>query len=519
MSGAPTVLGAVAAGNRTTAEAAARILRCGGNAYDAALGALLTACVSEPVLCSLAGGGFLLARPVGRPPVLIDFYGQTPRRVPVVDQLDFLPVEVDFGSAQQEFHIGHGAVATPGVPAGLVAVHGDLGRLPLADVVAPAAEHAKAGMAMDPLQAYILDAVAPIFLWSAESRALYESRLAPGETLQAGEVLAMPRLANLLQRLAAEGAGVLMSGDLVEALAHAMAAEGGALNGDDLAGYRATRRQPLVVALADAVVATNPPPSSGGALIAFALRLLGAAETDYSSETLARAMAATNLARRRGGLMLETTDERVAALLSDATLADYSRRMLGRALKTGGTTHFSIVDREGNAAALSVSNGEGAGHFWPGTEVMLNNMLGEEDTNPQGFFRWRADSRISSMMAPTIVTRADGSVVVLGSGGSNRIRSAILQVLVNLMGHGMGLAEAVAAPRLHAEGGSLNLEPGIDGAVAEALSGEFEHIEQWPEPSFFFGGVHAVAFDPVAGRFEAAGDPRRGGVGLIVTDA
>ena len=149
---------------------------------------------------------------------------------------------------------------------------------------------------------------------------------------------------------------------------------------------------------------------------------------------------------------------------------------------------------------------------------MLNNMLGEEDTNPQGFFRWRPDSRISSMMAPTLVERDNGSIAVLGSGGSNRIRTAILQVLVNLLRHGMDLRQAVEAPRLHAEHGVLNLEPGVDPALAQQLNGEFQRVEAWPDLNFFFGGVHAVAFDPANGRFEAAGDPRRGGVGVVVED-
>lgn len=510
-------LGAVAAGNALTADAAAEVLKRGGNAFDAALAALCAACVCEPVLCSLAGGGFLLARPARRPPLLFDFYGQTPRRAPRLDEVDFLPVEVDFGAARQQFHIGLGAVATPGVPAGLCAVHDELGRLPLTDIVAPAVRHARDGVAMDPLQAFILDAVAPIFLWSAEARALYESRIKPGETLQAGEILTMPRLADVLEGLAADGAVALLDGELAQALLLAQAEGSGTLSGADLNGYRAQRRSPLYVELDGVSVAINPPPSSGGALIAFALKLLqSAADRDRSAVSLARAMAATNLARRRAGLMLETTGERAASLLAEGNLAEYRRLLNGRTLKAGGTTHVSVVDRDGNAAALSVSNGEGCGHFWPGTEIMLNNMLGEEDTNPQGFFRWQPDSRISSMMAPTIVNGVNGAVTVLGSGGSNRIRSAILQVLVNLLHHGMDLADAVVAPRLHAECGTLNMEPGFAASVAGSLADDFEHIETWPDRNFFFGGVHAVSYDPESGRFEAAGDPRRGGVGIVV---
>jgi len=516
--------GAVAAGDRTTAAAAAEILQDGGNAFDAAVAAMFTASVSEPVLCSLAAGGFLLARPAAGTPVLYDFFGQTPRTPRPVDELDFLPVEADFGTVQQEFHIGLGSVATPGLVAGAFAAHGDHGRLPMRRVIEPAVRAARGGVAVAPLQAQILDAVAPIFRWSEATRALFDSRTRPGQTLQAGEILRMPGLALVLEALAAEGVDLFYRGDLADRMVALNIDGGGLLRHDDLAGYRVERRQPLERSFAGATVFTNTAPSSGGPLIAFALELVAAARAGRPSDDdeaarlaqLARIMAQSNQARRDAGLMDECSDPVVARLLSAPFMADYLAAMTDRATKVGGTTHISVIDADGNAAALSVSNGEGCGHVLPGTDIMLNNMLGEEDTNPLGFFRWRPDSRVTSMMAPSIVERGDGRLLALGSGGSNRIRSAILQVLLHVLVHDRALSAAVQAPRIHFERGLLNIEHGFAAATVDGLTAAFERSEVWPDRNFFFGGVHAASHDPATAGFAAAGDPRRGGSALIV---
>ncbi|WP_250635768.1 gamma-glutamyltransferase [Thioalkalivibrio nitratireducens] len=138
-------------------------------------------------------------------------------------------------------------------------------------------------------------------------------------------------------------------------------------------------------------------------------------------------------------------------------------------------------------------------------------MLGEQDLNPGGFFRWHENQRLTSMMAPTVVQHADGREVALGSGGSNRIRTAILQALVNLLDFSMPLAEAVDAPRLHLEEGLLSVEAGFDDAQALApLLEAWPRHRVWGGRSLFFGGVHAVARG--ADGLDGAGDMRRGGI-------
>jgi gamma-glutamyltranspeptidase/glutathione hydrolase len=164
---------------------------------------------------------------------------------------------------------------------------------------------------------------------------------------------------------------------------------------------------------------------------------------------------------------------------------------------------------------MSLSNGEGCGHVVPGTGIMLNNMLGEEDLNPGGFHSWPPGRRMTSMMSPSLMTLADGRLVALGSGGSNRIRTAVLQVMHNVIDHGMSLDEAVNAPRVHFERGLLNIEGGFSDATTDELMERFPACHVWEDRNLFFGGVHAVSYHPASG-FDGAGDARRCGLTIAV---
>jgi gamma-glutamyltranspeptidase/glutathione hydrolase len=184
--------------------------------------------------------------------------------------------------------------------------------------------------------------------------------------------------------------------------------------------------------------------------------------------------------------------------------------------RLGSTTHIAVLDDEGACATVTCSNGSCSGVIVPGTGMHLNNMLGEEDLNPLGFHRHEPGRRIPSMMAPTVVLRDGQPEVALGSAGSNRIRSAILQTILAVVDDGLGAQDAVNRPRVHYEGGVVEAEPGVDGGGLDALERDGWRVQRWNQRNLYFGGVQAVARDPDSGELTGGGDPRRGGVAVLV---
>ncbi len=511
--------GVVAAGHQATAAAAEAILNEGGNAFDAVLAAFLTACVAEPVLASLGGGGFLLAHRPQQPPRLYDFFVHTPRCKRPTEELDFYPILADFGTTTQEFHIGMGSIATPGAVRGVFDIHRDLGSMPLRDIARPAIACARDGVSMNALQSYIFDIVGSIYRAGAESRATFCSPVDAERLISEGERLRMPVFADFLDILTREGERLFYEGEIAQRLVADCAQHGGHLSAEDLRGYQVIRRQPLQLAYRSTQILTNPPPSCGGLLIAFALRLLEEAQigaADFGSvhhlAVLAHAMEVTNKARLDADLHRNHHDPHIARILTDPFVTAYREQVLKRASFSRGTTHISVMDGAGGVASMTVSNGEGCGYMAPATGVMLNNMLGEEDLHPQGFHQWQADQRITSMMAPTVLLDPEHGTVACGSGGSNRIRTAILQFLINIIDFGMALEPAVTAPRIHFENDRLSSEPGISEAVLERLKSHYPQQQHWDGLNLFFGGVHAVALAPDGRTLTGVGDPRRGGV-------
>jgi len=494
--------GAVAAGHELTAAAAADVLREGGNAFDAVIAGLWMACVAEPVLASPGGGGFVMARSVEHDRTrLFDFFVHTPRLKPDPANLEFEGIHADFGTTTQEFHIGAGASAVPGFVPGLYALHAALARLPMTRLAAPAVAAAKAGVEVNDTQARVFQIVGPILIRSHEARALF----APdGALLATGAMFRNEELGDAIDVIAREGPRIASEGEIAEAML-AVTGAGGALRAGDLKAYAVAERAPLSAALDGVEPLLNPPPSCGGGLIRDMLFNLARQERPLSvaALNLARAIDATDRAWRSAGCD-------IGQFLGAAGAPGKGAAVRGR-----GTTHISVIDAAGNAAAATVSNGEGNGRVVPGCGFMINNMLGEEDINPLGFHAWPEDTRLSSMMAPSVLVACDGTITALGSGGSNRIRTALFQVSARLLAGAGELDEAVAAPRLHIEHGHLDFEDLFEAKDRDALTEAFKDHRAWPERSMYYGGVH-VAQRAAKGGFAAAGDPRRGGVALIV---
>ncbi len=512
--------GVIAAGHPKTAEAGRLILEAGGNAFDAAIAAVLAACVVESTLTSLGGGGFLLAHRQNQENLLYDFFCQTPRQKKPIAELDFYPVELNFGGALQIFHMGKAAIAVPGLVAGIFALHQRLGRLPFSVLIEPAVDYARQGFVVTDFNAFTYRLLEPMLIRQAEGRKIYAPQ---GALLESGEIAYNPDLANSLEWLAVNGPEGFYQGELAQHCIHSLG-EGSYLSLDDLQHYPVLVREPLKMSYRGYEFLTNPAPSSGGSLIAFALKLLenlnlSAIRPDSAEyiALLSQVMALTNQARHQHyDSALYQSD--LAARFFSPTVLDHYRQQLSLPFlasttpnRLGSTTHISVLDAEGNAASITTSNGEGSGHFIPGTGIMLNNMLGEDDLNPQGFHQWPANQRLSSMMAPTIILSGDKPRFVLGSGGSNRIRTAILQVILHCLDFGLSLPEAVAQSRLHWENQQLNLEPLASPTVLENLRfDDGTQIHLWQEHNMFFGGVHSVECT-AAGHLTGAGDPRRAG--------
>jgi gamma-glutamyltranspeptidase/glutathione hydrolase len=342
----------------------------------------------------------------------------------------------------------------------------------------------------------------------AENQDVYAPQ---GRLLTEGETGYNPRLADALEYLVKTGAEGFYRGELAHHLIDSLE-DRGYLTLEDLAQYRVEIRAPLQGQYRGYDLLTNPAPSSGGALIVFALQLLNRLNlavyplggADYAT-LMAEIMALTNQARQShyDGALYDP--QGAANLLHPERVDLYHQRL---ASKLGSTTHISVLDHWGNCASVTASNGEGSGHTVPGTGIMLNNMLGEADLNPQGFHCWPPNRRLSSMMAPTAILKDGRPQLVLGSGGSNRIRTAILQVVCHCLDYGLSLPEAIAWPRLHWEGGNLDLEPGLT-----APEGLFSRVKLWETTNMFFGGVHGAGL--IDGQFVGAGDPRRSGAALV----
>jgi gamma-glutamyltranspeptidase/glutathione hydrolase len=418
--------GAVAAGNRHSADAGAWALREGGTAVDAAVAATLAAFVTEGPLTGPAGGGFALLHEPGQATTLLDCFFAVPTR----DAGEMEEVEIDFvGSSTQVFHVGEASVAVPGLVAGLVEAQARRGRLPWERLFVPALELAGRVQAADPAQVYLHEILAAILQRDPGGRRVYGAL----GRIDASDLVPTLRL---LQQARAEAVALLLP-DLAE----------------DLMRYAVEAREPLECEFGESVVLTT------------------------------------------------------------ALAAGYASAGVGAAggAKPTGTTHVSVVDSDGAAVGVSSTLGSGSGVFRHGFQ--LNNMLGELDVI--GTEAREPGSRLASMMAPTLVLAEDTPRLAVGSAGSVRLAGAILQVVAAVARQGIPVKEAVARPRLHVDGDSVHVEGGWADGVAEALAEEGHEVVRWADRNLFFGGASAVERRASAA-LGAAGDPRRGGHGVVV---
>ncbi len=512
--------GIIAAGNESISEAGKQMFELGGNAFDAAVAACWATFVAEPHATSAGGGGFLNAYTASGKSVLYDFFAQTPSQKRGSSELNFYPVTIHFGDSSQVFHGGLGSMAVPGNVAGLFHVHRQLGKLPLKEVMRPAIELAKKGVEISDYFRWALDLIGPIMTSLPSGRELLEPH---GKPLNVGEFFSSAQMAATFEALATEGERLFYEGEIALQAVQDCAEKGGHLIMDDFRNYAVIERNPLRVMYRHFELLTNPPPSAGGSLVAFTLKLLEAYDLKKEGfgsamhlQALVNAMRATRLSRK------ETLDPQlyaphvIEAFFDENYLTAQRQKHMPSALDFwGSTTHVSTADYEGNIASVTTSVGAGCGYAISGTGIMMNNMLGEADLNPEGFHLWKEGQRITSMMSPTLLIKDGKPRLATGTGGANRIRSTVAQVISNVIDFGMSPAEAVEAPRIHYDEPNgtqhVDIEPGFSQTSIDQMNvpGGLQKTV-FKQKAFYFGGAHTV-FETADGHLDGIGDGRRAG--------
>jgi len=467
----------VSSGHQLTTEAAIDILNEGGNAVDAAVAAFFMTWVVEPCMSSGGGGGFanIFSAKAGKA-YLYDFFCQTPKSKRPISEADFYPVTVDFGDTTEEFQIGRGSTGVPGAIAGAFAMHSDFGTIPMRELVQPAMNAAKNGIKVVPFQQMDFRLLEPILAVEEKGRELFFKN---DKLVEVGDEMRMPALADFLDYLSREGRNAFYRGEIAQKIAVDYREKGGFLTLEDFENYRVLVKKPLRFSYRDYSILTNPGPAYGGLLIEKAMQLIenetvnGSLFSFEHLSQLQKVFSKTEQYSKNPKQLFSTNRNTIS----------HSQR--------GNTTHFSIVDKDGNAVGLTASNGEGCGYFVENTDIQLNNMLGEAALLPAGFHSWEVDTRLPSMMSPTLVLdKLENLCMVTGSSGAGRIAPAIAQTLHYVLDGKMPINEAVNAPRMHVAHGELNLEPNW-ASVPE--NNDFEQkIRLWEQQSLFFGGVNAI---------------------------
>ncbi len=421
----------VVAGHPEVAELGIAVLRQGGNAMDAAVTVSFALGVAEPYGSGLGGKLMML------------YYDAADDRVLAIDAMDEASASLDVerfrARSPQERTEGWGGVAIPGLVAGMYEAHRRWGRLPWAEAVQPAADLARTGSVVLPRARALFEHRLERIRVSDETSRVF---LPGGQLPDAGSRLANPDLARTLETVARDGREGFYGGWVAAAVAGASRQGGGSLTLQDLSGYEARVTEPLAGEHHGFTVLTGPPPATGGATVLLALARL--AEASWSGAELAHP---DNLDRI--GRVLEQGYPEIQAGIADVPAARESFRQL---VSDESTTHFVVVDADGNAASVtqSLSHHFGAGVVAPGTGVVFNNSLKNFTTRDESSVNFVAPSkRPRSTIAPTLVLRDGVPVLALGLPGGQRIPTATLQVLLDYMVFDADLADAIRRPRFH----------------------------------------------------------------------
>lgn len=539
----PTLIGkryAVACGHYLAAAAAARILERGGNAVDAAIACAFVQGVVDPLMSGIGGfGSMQLYMPGKGVHQIVEFYAKASLSATPEMWLDKL-----LGQSRDGFaflleggisEFGHLAVCTPGSVKGYDYALAHYGTMDWADIIAPAIRQAREGVLVRPHMHWFWSQdqsgsgqvnTPDKLRYSETGKRLYFRP--DGSLKRPGDIVANPDMATTLERLAKGGAGLFYTGELAEEIAADFAAHGGLISREDLAAYELSVAEPVWGSYRGHRISTSPPPASGMLMLQI-LNMLESFEigalTHGSVEhvrLLAEAMKRMTIDKDAHMGDPAYVDVPVEQLLSKehaAAQAESIRRGERADVKrlerssSRETTHVSVVDRHGNAVALTHTLGSPSGAITDGLGFIYNGTMSRFDPRPGRAGSIAPGKRRSSSAAPTIVFKGEKPFIVMGAPGGSYIAPAMAQGVMNVIDFGMGMLEAVAAPRIVAVSNTIDISNRIRRSVSEELAALGYEVKRSAQ-SYPFAALHGIRVDD--GLCSGGADPQRDGMALSV---
>lgn len=526
--------GAVAAPDQYAAKVAADILKRGGNAVDAAVATAFTLAVTYPEAGNIGGGGFMTLFVDGKP-YFLDYREVAPKAATRNMYLD------DKGEPIENLSlVGARAAGVPGTVMGLWEAHQKFGKLKWSELLTPAIGYAKNGFTVAEQQYQYREDAKGLFKDGTNFNDYFAS-------MQAGQPFKQPELAMTLERIADKGVSDFYQGRTAELLVEQMQADKGLITREDLAGYKAVWRDPIAIQWRGNVVYTAPPPSSGGVALAQLLGIKEDRAADFKGVAHNSARYIHLLAEIEKRVFADRADYLgdpaftkvpVDQLIAKDYLAKRAAQVNPTAisatdgvkpgLESHQTTHFSIVDKQGNAVSntYTLNLDYGSGVVVKGAGFLLNDEMDDFSAKPGaanvfGVVGGAANAiepgkRMLSSMSPTLVTRDGKVTLVLGTPGGSRIFTSIFQVMNNLYDYAMPLDKAVAAQRVHhqllpKDTIYFDSYAPLQGPAAEALKKMGYVLE---DQGWNMGDVQAIRVEGT--QLETASDPRGRGQGIIV---
>lgn len=517
----------VSSAHVAASKAGVEIMKKGGNAVDAAVAAAFALSMAEPNASGLGGGGFMLIKMAGNSEaVMIDYREAAPLKA---TSEYYYGSGSDFNSRTRE---GADAVGVPGMVAGLSLALEKYGTMSLTQVLEPAIRLCQEGIMVSPkLQGMIVDNLEKLQHYPAAAAIYLPEGLPP----EPGSILKNEDLAAVLEKIAKEGPGVFYEGEIARAIVSELKRLGGLMELDDLKNYRVKMRKPVFGTYRGLKIISASPPSGGGTHLIELLNILEGFKVKDMGAGSARLihimaeamkMVFADQAKNSGDpdyfhIPVEVlTDKDYARELRQRIQEgkarfDYTPPSLV-VTESESTSHLSVVDEHGNAVALteSINSFFGSGIVVPGTGILLNNHMADFDSRPGGPNAVGPGKRPASSIAPTIVLKDGQPFLVIGSPGATRIISALAQIIINLVDFGLGLDEAIEAPRVHCLSKTLAVEGRIPQKVIETLKSWGHSVKTYPDRDNYFGGAQGILIDPKSKKLHGAADSRRDGLAV-----